>query len=206
MLEILIWITVGFISGSIPWSVIVGKLADSKDVRAVGDGNPGAANAWKAAGWLPGIVSLVLDIAKGVTPVYLAIWYLDQPSGVISHLGMATVALAPVVGHGWSPFLRFRGGKALAVSGGSWIAITDGIAFLVACVFLAITHSIQKNHAITVTISIGLLLPVIIPFQMQPYIAIFWIANLSIVIWKHRYEYRDGFIFRDWFASITKGS
>lgn len=206
MLEFLVWITVGFISGSIPWSVIVGKLAGSKDVRAVGDGNPGAANAWKAAGWLPGIVSLVLDTAKGVAPVYLAIWYLDQPSGVIPHLGMATVALAPVIGHGWSPFLRFKGGKALASSGGSWIAITDGIAFLVACGFLAIIHSIQKNHAITVTISIGLLLPVIIPFQMQPYIAIFWITNLSIVIWKHRYEYRDGFIFRDWFASITKVS
>ena len=47
-----IWIAIGFISGSIPWALIIGKVFVSKDIRVIGDGNPGAVNTWKLAGSL----------------------------------------------------------------------------------------------------------------------------------------------------------
>ena len=73
MLGIVSWGIIGFISGSIPWALVIGKLFSGKDIRDVGDGNPGAANAWKTGGWILGILSLILDIAKGFIPIYLSL-------------------------------------------------------------------------------------------------------------------------------------
>ena len=55
-----------------PWAVIVGKIFLTKDVRKVGDGNPGAVNAWKSGGYAPGILSVTLEICKSLVPIYLA--------------------------------------------------------------------------------------------------------------------------------------
>ena len=72
MLELPIWIMIGFVSGSVPWALLIGKAVVSKDIRTVGDGNPGAANVWKSGGWMVGMLSLVLEICKWLVPVHLA--------------------------------------------------------------------------------------------------------------------------------------
>ena len=182
----------------------MGKLLVHEDVRSVGDGNPGATNAWKLGGWAPGALSLILELAKSLVPVYFATRYLGQPSGITAQVSIALVAIAPVVGHGWSPFLHFKGGKALAASWGSWIAITGGIAFPVGCVLLGLIHGFQKNHAITVTLCLILFLAVFLPLQMQSYIVLLWVANLAIIVWKHWAEYSDGFILRRWVLSVMR--
>ena len=176
----------------------MGNLLVRKDVRSMGDGNPGVVNAWKLGGWALGTLSLILEVSKSLVPVYFATSYLDQPSGIESQIGLALVAVAPVVGHGWSPFLRFKGGKALAATWGSWIAITGGGAFPIGCILLGSIHAFQKNHAITVTLCVALFLVVFLPLQMQPFIALFWVANMIIIIWKHRAEYSDGIVLRKW--------
>lgn len=198
MADIIIWITIGFISGSVPWALIIGRIVSGKDIRNVGDGNAGAANAWKAGGWVPGAISLVLDTAKGAAPVYLAIWYIGKPDGPVSELSMALVAVSPIIGHAWTPFLRFRGGKALAVSMGVWIAVTNGLALILACLLLGILHLIQKNHAITVTSCLLLFLGVFLPSQMGLFLVVLWCINVIVVIWKHRAEYSDGILLRKW--------
>ena len=206
MLELIVWIAIGFISGSIPWAVIVGNLLMHSDVRNVGDSNPGAVNAWKLGGWLPGLLSVILEVAKSLVPVYFATQYLGHHFDIMSQIRLALVAIAPIVGHGWSPFLRFNGGKALATTWGSWIAITGGIAFPIGCILLGLSHGLQKNHAITVTLCMFGFLAVFLPFQMELFIVLFWIANLSIIIWKHRDEYSDGIIARRWVLSVMRVS
>ena len=201
MMELAVWIIIGFLSGSVPWSLLVGALLTGLDVRSVGDGNPGAANVWKSSGATFGVVALLLDISKSLIPVYLAFQYLSVQPHFWSHLALSMVAFAPILGHAFSPFLKFRGGKALATTAGSWMAITDGLVIPVACLLLATIHGIQKNHAITVTLCIVGFLIVFLPMEKQLYIGIFWILNISLVIYKHRHEYSKGILMRSWIAS-----
>ena len=108
-----------FFCGAIPFSYLLGKLLLHKDIRDFGDGNPGAANAWKAGGAAVGLVAVLLDVLKGLIPLLLVLSLFDMEG-----ISMAFLAVAPVCGHAFSPFLHFRGGKAVAVTYGVWLALT----------------------------------------------------------------------------------
>ena len=198
-----IWIAIGFISGSIPWALIIGKVFVSKDIRVIGDGNPGAVNTWKLAGSSLGMISVIIEICKSLIPVFIATLYLGQPSGLSEHIWLSLVALAPVIGHAWTPFLHFKGGKALATSWGSWIAITNGIAFPVALVLLGVIHVFQRNHAITVTSCLVGFMIIFVAQHMYLYTALFGISNILIVIYKHKSEYSDGILLRKWVPKLA---
>ena len=70
------WMVTGYFSGAIPWSLICSKFISGKDPRNVGDKNPGATNAWKVGGWVPGMSSLILDIGKGFVPIAIVFIFL----------------------------------------------------------------------------------------------------------------------------------
>ena len=110
MVDILFWTLVGFLLGAIPFSLLMGRLFANKDIRTVGDGNPGGANAIKAGGLKAGLPAILLDIGKGFLPVFLA-----QKYG-LTGWSLVPVCLAPILGHAFSPFLRFHGGKALGAT------------------------------------------------------------------------------------------
>ena len=84
----------GYLIGAIPFSYLVGKLFTRKDIRSVGDGNPGGTNVIKAGGVPTGLVAIALDIGKGFLPVYLA-----GLQGINSGWGMIPIVLAPILGH-----------------------------------------------------------------------------------------------------------
>ncbi len=108
-----------FLLGSLPFSVWFSRWLAGADLRAVGDGNPGATNAFKAGGWRAGLASLLLDVAKAAFPVGLAY----QVFG-LRGWAMFVIAIAPTLGHAFSPFLGWRGGKAIATMLGAWIGLT----------------------------------------------------------------------------------
>jgi glycerol-3-phosphate acyltransferase PlsY len=114
------WFLVGFIAGSIPFSLWVGKIAIHTDIRTVGDGNPGGTNVWKAGGRFWAILAVLLDGFKGAIPVGLA-YYVYKINGWM----LIPVALAPLLGHMFSPFLKFHGGKGLATTFGIWLGLTS---------------------------------------------------------------------------------
>jgi glycerol-3-phosphate acyltransferase PlsY len=118
-LVVLGWFAVAFICGSLPFSVWIGRWRLGLDIRRYGDGNPGTANVFRAGGRVWGVVALVLDFIKGAIPVGLAQWYAG-----LSGWPLAVIAIAPILGHAYSPLLGFHGGKALAVSFGSWAGLT----------------------------------------------------------------------------------
>lgn len=117
--EGMLWALFAFAWGSLPFSVWVGRLALRKDIRTYGDGNPGATNVFRAGGKMAGVVAALLDMFKGLLPVALA-FYGAQLRG----WDLVAVALAPSLGHAFSPFLGFRGGKAVGVTFGVWVALT----------------------------------------------------------------------------------
>ena len=113
------YILIGFLSGSVMYSYSLPKLLKGIDVRdAAPDRNPGGANAVASAGKPIGLFCIFLDILKAFLPVYAAVTY----AGVTGpHL--IPVVMAPVLGHAFSPFLRFRGGKAVAAFYGALLGL-----------------------------------------------------------------------------------
>jgi len=197
MYDTLIWTFIAFISGSVPWSLICVRTLSGQDVRRVGDGNPGATNAWISSGWMVGSISMLLDVFKAAVPVWIFTNQFSDTSYPEHFLSVTVVAISPIIGHAYSPFLRFRGGKALAPSWGSWIALTSGMAFPVAVLILGVMHLMQRNHAITVTTCLIGFIVIFSIIDTQALI-IFGILNLLLVIFKHRSEYQHGIAFRGW--------
>jgi acyl phosphate:glycerol-3-phosphate acyltransferase len=126
------WTIAAFLSGSCMYSYWLGKLS-RHNLRHIGDGNPGALNLWMAAGYKLGIAGIALDFMKGFIPVILFLAYGDSGG-----YGILPVALAPAFGHAFSPFLHFRGGKAIAVTFGIWSALTRFEVALVYAILLAL--------------------------------------------------------------------
>ena len=189
----LYWAVLGFISGSVPWSLLVGRIGLSRDIRDVGDHNPGAGNVWKAGSRRLGLVAVILDIAKGAVPTYLAI-----NLGGLESRELVIVGLAPVFGSVFSPFLKLKGPKSLSVIGGVWIAMTGGIIFLVALIFMGMFHGIQKTHCWTVVLSMLAVLAFMIIIRMDSHMVLMWSICTAVVIFKHKAELKYPISFRSW--------
>ena len=117
---------VGFAAGSLPLSLWLGRLALGVDIREYGpDRNPGAGNVWRAGGPALGVAAAALDIAKAAVPIAVARLVLG-----VSGWALLPVALAPILGHDFSPLLRFRGGKGVAATFGAWLALAGPLAML----------------------------------------------------------------------------
>ncbi len=119
MINYILWTAIGFISGSVMYSYLVPKILFKKDITKISkDGNPGCGNVFTCVSVPCGILCLLLELAKGALPVWYAVRYLSP-----EHLMFAPVLAAPVIGHAFSPMLKRRGGKAIAVTFGTFIGI-----------------------------------------------------------------------------------
>lgn len=105
-----------FLAGSIPFGLLLVRLAGKGDVREHGSGNIGATNVSRVGGKALGIVTLLLDITKGFLPVFLAKSQGWDPTST------AAVALAATAGHVFTPWLKFQGGKGVATALGAALA------------------------------------------------------------------------------------
>jgi glycerol-3-phosphate acyltransferase PlsY len=114
-----LWLLMTYLSGALPWSVWLGRLFFRVDPRQQADRNPGAANAFRAAGWRLGVAVLALDFLKAFVPVLVAARGIGFDNGELFW-----IALMPTLGHAFSIFLRFRGGRALVVMFGVWAGLT----------------------------------------------------------------------------------
>ncbi len=189
----LTWTLVAFLSGSLPFSVWVGRIASQTDIRQYGDHNPGATNVARASGWQWGLLALILDITKGALPVGLA-WYWLELSG----FALAVVAVAPILGHAYSPFLKFRGGKAIAVSLGIWIGLTSGVAVIYIIPPFLFWYLIIGDDGWVVILTLLTFLIYLLLFNPSPSLFLVWTANLLIMAWKHRQKLAQLPVARSW--------
>ncbi len=119
-----------FFLGACPFSLWLGRWLLGKDIRNYGDRNPGAANVFRAGGRKTGYLALVLDVGKGVPFVVLAYSFFELPDPAV-----LVVALCAILGHAFSPFLRWHGGKAIAVTFGVLLALPQHEILLIFIVF-----------------------------------------------------------------------
>lgn len=123
-MEIVLLIVVSYLIGSIPFSHIFPKIK-GKDVRSDGTKNIGATNALVVAGPVIGALALVGDVAKGLLAVTLATYFFKTPWPPV------LAGLAAIIGHDFSVFLKFKGGKGVATTGGTLLAFDPIFAFLI---------------------------------------------------------------------------
>ena len=134
----------GYLCGSLPFAVWITRLVKGVDVRASGSGHATATNTIRQAGFLPGALVFILDVAKGFVPTWLALHYAQHfaPAAWIAAL---TAALA-VVGHCWPVFADFRGGMGLAPANGGMLAAFP-FAILITYAMLALLTLILRHSA-----------------------------------------------------------
>src|SRR5438552_7454463 len=123
--QLLMAALLAYLVGGVPSGLIVGKRLRGIDVRRVGSGKIGATNTLRALGWKASVLVFILDAAKGALAVLLVRWLFlavfrapVQPPGA-----EATAALAAVIGHNWSPYIRFSGGRGVSTSFGTLLAV-----------------------------------------------------------------------------------
>ena len=133
MLTGLLTTLLAYLAGSIPFGLIVVKLMTGTDVREGGSGNIGATNVLRTTGPLAGILTLILDAAKGL----FAVWLADRLTGG-STLWMSAAAIAVVVGHAFSVWLKFTGGKAVASCVGAFGYLTPLPMLAVVLIFVLV--------------------------------------------------------------------
>lgn len=130
-------LVLGYLLGSIPTSVIVGKVFFGVDPRKVGSGNAGGTNSFRVFGWKAGVAVVAVDVAKGAAAVALAPAVAASPPLNPAVLALAA-GFAAVAGHVWTVFAGFRGGKGVATSAGVLAAI-EPFSFCATAAVFALT-------------------------------------------------------------------
>ena len=176
-----LWILISFISGSLPFAVIISKLFKGIDPRKEGSKNPGTTNVCRLCGLPCGILTLICDVLKGTLPVYASILFFpDTPYSWVQ----SACAFAAVMGHIKSPFLNFHGGKGVATGIGVLIplAITPLLYGVVICVILILVSGYVSAGALA--------LYSILPFLYYIFGVTQWIplslVMLTLVLFTHR--------------------
>lgn len=141
----------GYLSGSMTFSIWITRLFKRVDVRDGGSGHATTTNTIRQAGWVAGVLVLLLDLTKGFIPTWLAYHY--APYSWLTPL----VAAMAVIGHCWPVFANFRGGMGLATAGASILAINPlyaliGIGVLILLV-LVIRHSAKAAVLVGILLS-----------------------------------------------------
>jgi glycerol-3-phosphate acyltransferase PlsY len=188
------WLTIfGYLVGAIPFSYLIGRLFTHRDIRGVGDGNPGGTNVIKAGGVPAGLLAIVLDIGKGFLPVYLA-----SQQGISSGWAMIPIVLAPILGHATQPFLRFRGGKALGTAGGAWSGVIGLWVFWNFTVLSMFTLVFIQDHAwVSIIGSTSLFLWAVF-VDGSTWMIVLSILTILILLWTHRRELAKAPHVRPW--------
>jgi glycerol-3-phosphate acyltransferase PlsY len=126
-METLLAAVLGYLSGSIPFGLLLTKAAGLGDVRSIGSGNIGATNVLRTGNKKIAALTLLCDALKGTTPVLLANWLWSSDAGI-------TAGLAAMAGHLFPVWLGFKGGKGVATS----IGVLFGFAWPTGLIFLAV--------------------------------------------------------------------
>lgn len=186
-------IALAFLSGSLPFSVWLGKRFLKRDVRAVGDGNPGSANVYRAGSKLLAVLVLLLDVSKAALPVGYSYVNLG-----IRGVPMVLIAVAPLLGHAFSPFLRFRGGKALAVALGMWIGLTLWKASLPALAGVGLGMVLFTSVGWAVVVAQAFILAALLLWMPAPIFLAAWALQALLLMWTHRADLRRAPRLRSW--------
>ena len=165
-----------YLIGSIPFALLLGRLR-GVDVRRTGSGNVGATNVLRAAGAGAGIAVLVCDVLKGVAAVFIARYTIGTPAGEMA------AGIAAVVGHDWSVFIKFRGGKGVATAAGALFVMVP-VGGAVGLGVFALVAALSRYASAVGLVLVGILFAV---GQVEHMEYVIYIAvAVALIFFRHR--------------------
>ena len=177
--KVLLLILVAFFLGSVPFGLLFARLFGEKDPREVGSGNVGATNVARAAGKVAGVLTLILDAAKGYLPVILAWRWLQDPGYV------ALVGLFVILGHCYSPFLKGKGGKGVATGLGVYLALSPLAVLFAALVFGLLLWRFRYVSLSSLSAA-WVMVPLIYLTERNLMLTVFTVLIAILITWRHR--------------------
>jgi glycerol-3-phosphate acyltransferase PlsY len=181
--SLVLWCFGAFLCGSIPFGLLLVKLAGKGDVRHHGSGNIGATNVSRVGGKALGILTLLLDILKGFLPVFLAKKFgWGDPA-------LSLLALSAVLGHGFTPWLKFRGGKGVATALGAALAFRAATVLPALGVFIVLL--LIFRYVSLGSLMAAVALPLLLVWKgATPMVLLLWAGLSLMVILKHHENIR----------------
>ncbi len=192
-IQLLLLLLLSFITGSIPTSIILGKIVKGIDIREHGSGNAGGTNVFRVLGWKPALIVVLIDIFKGWLPtaIYATALFQGQP---IIDIGVIQIlcGFAAVLGHTYTIFAGFRGGKGIGTLAGMLLALFPIALPLCIIVFVItlITTGYVSLSSILATVALPIILLILPLFGIQQ-------SSLSLLIFA---------LLIPWFAIFTHRS
>ena len=177
MLEVL-WIALAYVLGSVPWGLVIAKTFCHLDPRESGSRNTGATNVARLCGFGWGVATLACDVCKGALPVLFA--FRINPSPVF----VSIVGLACVLGHVFSCFMEFKGGKAVATSIGVFmpLAFWQLLAASALCCLIIWRSGFVSLGSLSLVAALVVALAVTGQWMWLP----LSLCVLAVVVWKHK--------------------
>jgi glycerol-3-phosphate acyltransferase PlsY len=190
-MQILLLVAAGYLVGSIPTGVMVGRWGYGVDIRRQGSGGSGGTNAARVLGWVPGLLVVILDLAKGYIGARSGAWLAGFGDGLDLYDAIALAGFFTVVGHIVPVFASFRGGKGVAPAAGVLLAVQPqaaGIALVCFAILLAATRIVS-----VASIGASVLLLVIVAtlrwgvgLDLPPTLDWLCLALTSVIVLAHR--------------------
>ena len=188
-------IIVGYLLGSIPFGLILAKKMAGVDIREWGSGAIGATNVMRTAGKRVAILSGALDFAKGAAAVFIAKLIVENSYIVVGRFsfgplfGAVLAGLAAVVGHSWSVYLKFHGGKGVATFFGGLVALIWFVALFggeLLVLGAASTLFMSLGSLAGVVGTYAILVPLTIFNGLSPDYLLYAFIGTAIIIYQHR--------------------
>ena len=180
-MTVALWLLASYLLGATPTAYLAGRLARGIDLREHGSRNLGATNVYRVLGWAWAIPVALIDIAKGAIPVMLFVrWAATEPWLAIA------VGIAAVLGHMFSPYVGFKGGKGVATAAGMFVALAP-LAVVIAvpiwgmCLWLTGYVSLSSIIAATT-------FPLVVRVTRPDAAATLWasVALAALIVFTHR--------------------
>ena len=188
-------VIIGYLLGSIPTGLIVGRLTRGIDVRRYGSGRTGATNVMRAAGTKLGILTITLDVAKALGAVLLARIIIGDDVLIIGGISLnwqtaqIMAGLAAVAGHVWPVFAKFKGGRGVTTFFGTMLAICFPAALVGAVVLAAValrSRRMSLGSILGITVTWCLMIPLTIAYNLPPIYLAYGLIGMALVIYQHR--------------------
>lgn len=174
---------VAYVLGSIPWGYLITVIVKGVDIRQYGSGKTGTSNVLRSVGGRYAALALVLDLSKGLLAVYLARAAADGPAPEVA------AGLMALVGHNWSIFLGFKGGRGIATGLGALLVMAPVAGAIAVASFTPITvlsRYLSLGSVISVIVAfLALLAMVLLDQSSSTYLAYAGIGG-AIILWQHK--------------------
>ena len=184
MISFFLLIVLAFLAGSIPTAFLAGKITRGIDIRQHGSGNSGATNAFRVLGQKIGTLVFLIDFLKGFLPVFFLSRFASWTGMDIKEIGLL-VGLAAILGHVFTPFLGFKGGKGIATGGGVLCGVFP-LLFLIVFVSWVFVFSFTRIVSISSLLSMAVLVAASFILRVGPKITLFFTCMFLFTVWTHR--------------------